>query len=94
MTKIYMNAVIIESFTFYSRGAQSILLAGIANNIEMKYGCGVGKCGICKLRLISGCTGSLLKSDTEKYLYAKKNGFILPCVTYPKSDIVLSYIKP
>ena len=68
---------------------QTILQAGIANNIPLPYGCQDGACGSCKCKKISGEV--TLSTYQENALSAQElaDGFILTCRAQPHSDIVL-----
>ena len=68
---------------------QTILQAGIANNIPLPYGCQDGACGSCKCKKISGEV--TLSTYQENALSAQElaDGFILTCRAQPHSDVVL-----
>ena len=73
---------------FFQDENESILSSAEKNNIFLPYSCKNGRCSTCKCRLISGQTdidsNELGLSDKEK-----KEGWILSCVRFAKSDIVI-----
>jgi 2Fe-2S type ferredoxin len=66
---------------------ESILELAEENGIDIEYECRQGFCGTCKVKLLSG----EVDRETEDGLEDEEiqNGFILTCVSVPKSDIVL-----
>ncbi len=68
---------------------QSLLQAAARAGIELLASCRNGSCRACMRRLISGQVSYRIEwpglSREEKL-----QGFILPCVAYPQSDLVLS----
>jgi glycine betaine catabolism B len=66
---------------------ESILELAEENGIDIEYECRQGFCGTCKVKLLSG----EVDMETEDGLEDEEiqNGFILTCVSVPKSDIVL-----
>ena len=68
----------------------TILVAGIAQGINLPYGCQDGACGSCKCKKISGSVThgvhqSKALSDAEE-----AQGFLLTCCARPMSDVVLA----
>ena len=68
----------------------TILAAGIAQGINLPYGCQDGACGSCKCKKISGSVThgvhqSKALSDAEE-----AQGFLLTCCARPMSDVVLA----
>jgi CDP-4-dehydro-6-deoxyglucose reductase, E3 len=68
---------------------ETILATGIAQGINLPYGCKDGACGSCKCKKISGTVShgphqSKALSDAEE-----AQGFVLPCCATPTSDVVL-----
>ena len=57
------------------------------NGIEIPTDCGVGVCGTCKTKLLSGN----VSMDTEEGLTDedKDQGLILPCVAVPETNVKL-----
>ncbi|PKO62102.1 MAG: CDP-6-deoxy-delta-3,4-glucoseen reductase [Betaproteobacteria bacterium HGW-Betaproteobacteria-18] len=68
---------------------ETILATGIAQGINLPYGCKDGACGSCKCKKISGSVThgvhqSKALSDAEE-----AQGFVLTCCASPMSDVVL-----
>ena len=65
---------------------QSLLEIAESHNVELDYGCRVGNCGDCRLKVLSGDVnpgaGHLDPED-------KKAGYVLSCVARPKGDCVI-----
>lgn len=57
------------------------------NNVDMDFACRSGVCGACKCKLLSGD----VESETDSGLTSSelKEGYILTCVSRPKSDVKL-----
>jgi CDP-4-dehydro-6-deoxyglucose reductase len=69
--------------------AETLLAAGIAQGINLPYGCKDGACGSCKCKKLIGSVThgvhqSKALSDEEEAL-----GFVLPCCATATSDVVL-----
>jgi ferredoxin-NADP reductase len=65
---------------------QSLLDAAEAAGADIPFGCRSGVCGACRTRLVCGdaaCSSDAL--DDEE----RAEGFVLPCVTYARSDCSL-----
>jgi ferredoxin len=72
-----------------ARADQSLLQAAAEAGIELLASCRNGSCRACMRRLISGQVIYRIEwpgLSREERL----QGFILPCVAYPNSDLVLS----
>ncbi len=68
---------------------ETLLAAGIAQGINLPYGCKDGACGSCKCKMVSGSVThgphqSKALSDEEEV-----QGFVLPCCATATSDLVL-----
>jgi ferredoxin-NADP reductase/predicted pyridoxine 5'-phosphate oxidase superfamily flavin-nucleotide-binding protein len=66
---------------------KTLLQAGIEADLAMPYSCGMGNCGECMVKLLSGEVhlaepNCLSESD-------KNAGYILSCVAQPKTDVCL-----
>ena len=75
--------------TFTVAAGETILAAGIAQGINLPYGCKDGACGSCKCKKVSGSVShgahqSKALSDAEE-----AQSFVLTCCASPKSDVVL-----
>ena len=68
-------------------GDKSILRVAMANNIALPYSCRSGVCAACKATCVSGdleMTSGHFLNESEV-----KNGSVLTCISYPKSDKVV-----
>ncbi|OJW36851.1 MAG: hypothetical protein BGO54_07045 [Sphingobacteriales bacterium 46-32] len=66
---------------------KSILFAGLESGIDLPYSCQSGNCISCAGKCISGNVEMLTTEGlTEKQI---KDGYVLTCVGYPKSDDVV-----
>jgi len=70
-------------------GNQTLLQSAALAGIELMASCRNGSCRACMRRVLSGQVSYRIEwpglSREEKF-----QGFILPCVAYPNSDVVLS----
>jgi CDP-4-dehydro-6-deoxyglucose reductase len=75
--------------TFSVGQDETILAAGIRQNIGMPYGCKDGACGSCKCKKISGTV--VHGTHQAKALSAEEEaaGLVLTCCATPQSDLVL-----
>ncbi|MEP6791635.1 MAG: 2Fe-2S iron-sulfur cluster-binding protein [Ramlibacter sp.] len=75
---------------FAAPATQPLLQSAAQAGIEMPASCRNGTCRACISRLLKGRVSyriewpGLLPEE-------KADGFILPCVAYPESDVLLSY---
>ncbi len=61
---------------------ESILQVGKRENMRLKSACGVGSCGVCKIKKIKGDVK--YKSSPDRLSPREQAaGFILPCIAYP-----------
>ncbi|MEO6915081.1 MAG: 2Fe-2S iron-sulfur cluster binding domain-containing protein [Chitinophagaceae bacterium] len=78
-----------ERFTFMVQHPQSILDAALKQGIALPYSCRGGRCSTCAIKCISGqMSMSINEVLTHKDL---QQGWVLTCVGYPASDLVLEY---
>jgi ferredoxin len=75
---------------FAAPAGQPLLLSAAQAGIEMPSSCRNGTCRACIRRLLEGSVS--YRIEWPGVLPEEKaQGFILPCVAYPESDVVLSY---
>lgn len=72
-----------------SESGDTILDTLIKSNLDVPFSCQVGHCSVCKCKLLSG--DIIVEDDSILTNGEKRNGFILACQTYPKSDVSISY---
>jgi glycine betaine catabolism B len=61
---------------------ESILQIGKQENIRLKSACGMGRCGVCKLKKTNGKVK--YQGSADKLSASEQDaGFILPCIAYP-----------
>ena len=75
--------------TFVTERTETILAAGIRQNIGLPYGCKDGACGSCKCKLLAGTV--VHGNHQSKALSAEEeaHGLVLTCCATPQSDVVL-----
>ena len=75
---------------FEARADESLLKAGLRAMLPMRSSCRVGTCRTCLCRLDSGAIAYEIEWPglTRE---EKDEGFVLPCVARPLSDVVLRY---
>lgn len=72
---------------FLVEPGQSILDAGLAAGLSLRYSCAMGGCAECRLKLVEGEVGMdepNCLTDSER-----DAGWVLGCVGWPLSDVVL-----
>jgi ferredoxin-NADP reductase len=76
-----------SSLTYESCLKEIILESVESNGASIPFGCRQGKCGTCATKLLSGN----VRMDNEEGLTQdlRAQGFILPCVSRPLSDLTL-----
>jgi ferredoxin len=72
-----------------SSPTESILDSLIKNEIDVPYSCNRGYCTMCRCKLISG----KVEEEEDTYLTdsERKDGFILSCSSYVKSNITIDF---
>jgi naphthalene 1,2-dioxygenase ferredoxin reductase component len=70
---------------------QSVLDACLDAGVAFPYNCRSGECGECLARLVSGDVRELPGADPAVFDDQKRRqGFILACLSYPRSDLELA----
>jgi ferredoxin len=88
-TKTWRVAVGVNGTAFDAREDQSLLLAAEAAGLPFASSCRNGTCRTCMRRMVSGEVRyriewpGLLPEE-------KREGWVLPCVALPASDVVLA----
>lgn len=77
--------------TFTAAAEQTLMLAGLAAGLKLPWSCRNGTCRTCIARLVEGRVEHRIPwpglSAEEK-----ADGFILPCVAEPRSDVTLRWV--
>jgi ferredoxin len=93
-----MMAVMSETFrvtlqpggeTFQAAADQTLLLAGLAAGLALPWSCRTGTCRTCISHLDAGRIAYRVEWPGLSF-EEKAEGFILPCVAEPRSDITLT----
>ena len=74
---------------FSCNSDETILAAALRANLILPYGCRDGACGSCKSRVIEGDVRHASFQASTLTEAEQKQGYILPCVARPTSDLVL-----
>ncbi|MEO6279678.1 2Fe-2S iron-sulfur cluster-binding protein [Roseateles sp.] len=88
MSETFLVTLLPTGQTFSATADQPLLLAGLAAGIALPWSCRNGTCRSCISRLVAGRVEHRIPwpglSAEEK-----TDGFILPCVAEPRSDVTL-----
>jgi glycine betaine catabolism B len=71
--------------TITPKAGETLLEAGLRSGITMTYGCKIGACGACKLKLKSGSVDYV----RSPLALSDNSGFVLPCVACARDAVVL-----
>ncbi|MFL1895230.1 fatty acid desaturase [Aquimarina sp. 2-A2] len=72
---------------FISYETETILEASIRQQQPLIHACGMGQCGTCKVKLITGEVVWKQQPQTALLENEKEEGYILSCMCMPKSDL-------
>ncbi|MBM9578302.1 2Fe-2S iron-sulfur cluster binding domain-containing protein [Leptospira sp. 201903070] len=72
---------------------ETILDSSLNAGIDLEYSCRFGRCGACKILLLSGEVEHLSHGKFSLTEEEKKEGYILACRSVPLSDLILPWIK-
>jgi len=88
--KLHVNGKVIEQVV--KDNANLVVLAGIKQLPELKYGCGMGRCTKCACKIINGSEDLGEANWKEKKMLGEKvdEGFRLACQMIITSDIEIS----
>jgi ferredoxin len=75
--------------TFAAPGNETLLLAGLAAGVALPWSCRTGTCRSCIARLLSGRIEHRIPWPGLSF-EEKAEGFILPCVAEPRSDVTIT----
>ncbi|MDO9145011.1 CDP-6-deoxy-delta-3,4-glucoseen reductase [Rhodoferax sp.] len=75
--------------TFTTPADETILAAGIAQGVNLPYGCKDGACGSCKCKKLSGSVRHGTHQSKALSEAEEAQGFVLTCCASPLSDVVL-----
>jgi ferredoxin len=78
------------SRSFDAPAAQTLLLSAANAGLEMPSSCRNGTCRTCICRVLEGQVQYRIEWP-GLLAEEKAQGFILPCVAYPRSDLVLQW---
>ncbi len=72
---------------------ETILDSSLNAGIDLAYSCRFGRCGVCKILLLSGNVEQRSHGKFSLMEEEKNEGFILACRAIPMSDLVLLSMK-
>ena len=75
--------------TFAAPADQTLLLSGLAAGVALPWSCRTGTCRTCIARLVSGRIEHRIPWPGLSF-EEKAEGFILPCVAEPRSDVTIT----
>jgi ferredoxin len=77
-----------KGWTFATSDATSLMAAARLAHIDLPASCRNGTCRTCMCRLLSGRIRHGIKWPGLS-VEEKKDGYILPCIAYAESDVVI-----
>jgi ferredoxin len=77
--------------SFQAPAGRTLLLAAADAGLEMPSSCRNGSCRTCMCKLLEGEVQYRIEWP-GLLAEEKAQGFILPCVAYPLSDVVLTFL--
>jgi ferredoxin len=77
-----------DNQAFSCRSDQTLLDGALQGGISVPYGCGVGKCATCKVRVVDGQFWRLESLVNKR---VKRPDIVFACCTRPLTDLVLAY---
>ena len=82
-----MPRVVYEDVAYELREGESALDALLRSGLNLPHSCKTGVCGSCLMRAVPPCLPSSASQAGLKDSW-KANGYFLPCVCYPETDLV------
>ena len=82
-------AVVPSGRVFQVSPQETILAAGIRQNIGLPYGCKDGACGSCKCRMLTGSVSHGPHQASALSAEEEQAGFVLTCCATPLTDLQL-----
>ena len=89
MTDIHHVRLEPAAITFEAASDQSLLLSAAAAGIDLPTSCRNGTCRTCMQRLLSGRVSYRIEWP-GLLAEEKAEGWILPCVAHPETDLVIA----
>jgi len=77
-----------DSRVFLCSANQTLLDGALQSGVAVPYGCGVGKCATCKVRVVDG---QFWRLETPVNKRVKRHDIVFACCTWPLTDLVLAY---
>jgi CDP-4-dehydro-6-deoxyglucose reductase, E3 len=74
---------------FFVASDETVLAAGLRQNIGLPYGCKDGACGSCKCKKVSGLVTHGTHQSKALSPEEEAAGYVLTCCATPQSDLVL-----
>jgi len=78
-----------EGLPFHVPAKSTLLMAAQAAGRDWPYGCRVGVCGRCRLKLLHGSVSALGDHEATLGPDAVRDGYILACRSLLKSDVLV-----
>jgi len=75
--------------SFTAAPTDTLLAAGIAQGVNLPYGCKDGACGTCKCKKLSGTVSHGPHQSKALSIEEEAQGFVLTCCASASSDVVL-----
>lgn len=78
---------------FFVEGSETILQAALRAGLAPSYGCANGKCGLCKVRVVSGQLQQVSHTDYPLSAGERAQGHALICSHTAVSDLVIEMLE-
>lgn len=77
-----------QTASFLCRADQTLLDGALQSGVAMPYGCGVGRCAVCRAQVVEG---EFRRMDTVVNKRAPAPDVVYPCCAKPLTDLALDY---